>query len=414
MRASMAPLFALLVVGCAVNPAEGEADLAVRSDALETIAPVHGVNLDVQIPPSQESDEDPELDGPVIHHPGQFPSLQAAVDTAPDGAVIRLSPGTYYEALTLTGKSLTVVGAGAGATRLDGANVFGSLVTLGAGAHLRLRHLALSTGHDAITSAVDPPRSFGARPKLDLQAIVVAGNGNGGAIHGTFQRVIARNASLFDLDIGLVLSSTPKVVLDSVTVDAQKTGLYIDNRKERGNCITRVSDTTIRGREKGGLVVLGSKTTVQVERVTVHDSAIAGIGLFGVRAATLSFVRVERTAKRPDSMFGNGLIVWGSNATMSDSTIAHSAGAGILATGCAGGGLSASLSMARTTLSCNALDMSVHTLDEVAPTVTCGPGSVTLDDLGGNACSQQSSASCATDRGACRAQTTELAPIHPY
>ena len=51
-----------------------------------------------------------------VVHPGE--SIQAAVDQARSGDTIRLTPGTWQEAVCIQGKGLTVVGAGAGRTTI--------------------------------------------------------------------------------------------------------------------------------------------------------------------------------------------------------------------------------------------------------------------------------------------------------
>jgi predicted outer membrane repeat protein len=59
------------------------------------------------------------LDG-TIDVPSEASSLQAALDFAPDGATVRLAPGTYAGAVSCSGKSISIVGAGEGATVIRG------------------------------------------------------------------------------------------------------------------------------------------------------------------------------------------------------------------------------------------------------------------------------------------------------
>ena len=60
--------------------------------------------------------------------PGCFQTIQAAVDAANDGDTIRVSPGTFAGGITIT-KSVSAVGAGAGATVIEGG---GPVITIGA------------------------------------------------------------------------------------------------------------------------------------------------------------------------------------------------------------------------------------------------------------------------------------------
>src|SRR5438067_6366702 len=50
-----------------------------------------------------------------VHVPGQYATIQSAIDAAPTGATIVVAPGTYTEQVSIT-KSVSVRGAGAFAT----------------------------------------------------------------------------------------------------------------------------------------------------------------------------------------------------------------------------------------------------------------------------------------------------------
>jgi hypothetical protein len=63
----------------------------------------------------------------VSAKPGCFATLQAAVDTAQDGDTIEVGPGTFQGGITIL-KSLRLVGAGSGATTIQGG---GPVVTIG-------------------------------------------------------------------------------------------------------------------------------------------------------------------------------------------------------------------------------------------------------------------------------------------
>lgn len=52
---------------------------------------------------------------PVLHVPGQYATIQSAIDAAPTGATIVVAPGTYTEQVSIT-KSVFLRGAGASAT----------------------------------------------------------------------------------------------------------------------------------------------------------------------------------------------------------------------------------------------------------------------------------------------------------
>jgi|GEM_PF-5587825 len=57
--------------------------------------------------------------GAVINVPGDYPTIQAAIDHASTGDIVQVAAGTYYEKITLK-DGVCVSGAGAGATIIDG------------------------------------------------------------------------------------------------------------------------------------------------------------------------------------------------------------------------------------------------------------------------------------------------------
>jgi tRNA A-37 threonylcarbamoyl transferase component Bud32 len=65
----------------------------------------------------------------ILRVPGDFQTIEEAIEDAPEGAVILIGPGVYYEQLVLHSRSLTLVGEfGASATVLDVTHVDGSAI----------------------------------------------------------------------------------------------------------------------------------------------------------------------------------------------------------------------------------------------------------------------------------------------
>jgi len=58
---------------------------------------------------------------PAIHVPGDYPSIQEAIDAAVEGALVLVAPGTYVENIDFLGKMITLRGAlGPDVTVIDG------------------------------------------------------------------------------------------------------------------------------------------------------------------------------------------------------------------------------------------------------------------------------------------------------
>jgi hypothetical protein len=69
------------------------------------------------------------LSAGVIHVPTDYGTVQEAIDAAADGDIIEIAAGTYAENLIISGKSLTLRGAGATSTILDGQMLDGVIDT---------------------------------------------------------------------------------------------------------------------------------------------------------------------------------------------------------------------------------------------------------------------------------------------
>lgn len=338
----------------------------------------------------------------LVYIPGQWPSLQAAIDAAPDGATIELGAGTFYEPVALAGKRLTLVGAGKNATTFDGANVPGPLVTLGSGGDLRLKDLALVSPAQAIAS-VAPNGNPGA-----LRLVNVAAHGDSMAAEGRFASFRAKGV---DFTGPVAISDTATLVFDKVTANAPDPSggpaVRIDNRGLSSTpCIVSLNRVTALAGAAGGIAILGGACPVYASRIGVAGARVFGIGFFQTAFARVFDAHVVNTFADTAGKLGDGVYVWASHVQLVDSKIENSARAGVSVFGCDGDGTSASVSLTGTDLSCNAFDMNYESVSLLAPATSCSSKSATLTDGGLNACS-----ACDKSPIGCKAQSANLKPI---
>jgi parallel beta-helix repeat protein len=91
-----------------------------------------------------------------IYVPGDYPTIQAAVDAAPSGATVHVGPGTYPEQVVI-GKDLTIAGSGVDATVIQSPatltpfavntrinSPLAAIVRVGHGAQVRISGLTVS------------------------------------------------------------------------------------------------------------------------------------------------------------------------------------------------------------------------------------------------------------------------------
>ncbi len=93
---------------------------------------------------------------PGLLVPGQFPTIQQAINAAVDGNIISVAPGVYEEEIDFLGKAIIVQGAPVAI--IDGAG--GSAVSLssGEGPNSVLRNLVIRNSHTAISLTGTSPR----------------------------------------------------------------------------------------------------------------------------------------------------------------------------------------------------------------------------------------------------------------
>ncbi|MEZ4451921.1 MAG: putative metal-binding motif-containing protein [Nannocystaceae bacterium] len=129
--------------------------------------------------------------------PSICPTIQAAVDVAPDGAVICVAPGVYAEHVTLAGHDLTLLGLeGPAMTTIDGATTGRPLtIEQGEGPETRIEGFTLTRGRAAKGAGL---YVSGASPTL-VDLVFVDNHAEGDSAYGGGAYLRETSASLTDV-----------------------------------------------------------------------------------------------------------------------------------------------------------------------------------------------------------------------
>ncbi len=114
-------------------------------------------------------------DAAILKVPQQYGTIQAAVNAAQEGDTVRVAPGSFTEHVRIEGKAITLAGAGAAQTSIDGGGT-GRVVTVS------------GTGTGLVTIA-----GFTLRNGVIRWDALDVGPGQGGAIYAESSNIAIRN-----------------------------------------------------------------------------------------------------------------------------------------------------------------------------------------------------------------------------
>ncbi len=356
--------------------------------------------------------------------PSQCPTVQAAVDRASDGAIIRVAVGVFVGRVVTGSKRLTIEGVSRDATslRADGA---GALVQVGPRGSLTLRNLDLVGGTPGIQLAPgltgSSPSSFANPAALSLDRVGVralaaggaagAGGGTGSAgadsgVRGPVDEFSMRQSNVLDSKgkAGVALTAVSKVVIADSGFLGNRAGGIDVQLKASAACSFALRATTVLWSGGPGVRVRGA-CPVTIDGVTVQGSVLAGVMLERTGPASLVNSSLLSTRSLADGRFGDGLQVSGGAVGVWNTLIEENARAGVLVAGC---DASTALSLDTTRMSCNhGFDLDIETWAGLAGGA-CAPGArgPALTDGAGNAC-----APCDGPYAGCHAVSSSLSPI---
>jgi hypothetical protein len=257
----------------------------------------------------------------TLQVPGQFRTIQAAVDAASTGDTIAIAAGTYDQPFVVSGKRLDIVGAGVGRVLLTSSDPSVGIATYTDGGGGELSGMSLEGGAYGIGSGSDVRSTPSA---LVVRTVTVSGGYRG--IFGSFSSLALLGVTVHDTRWnGISLVSVLKLALsfDVEVYNAGGDGLFVSN--------VGAGDMLISGdfhnNALAGIYVKGNNGTVHMIFVTadhngigiVADGATLGIALSsladnyqsdgqggctgaGLIAAYASFVTVSGTIFRDNCL----------------------------------------------------------------------------------------------------------------
>lgn len=364
-----AVLAAVAFAGCAAPPGDDEA-VGATGEAL-VLSPV--------LPSLVLCTKD-------TYVPSQYGTVQAAVDATCSGGTVHIGPGSYVGA-TITDKRVSVVGAGSGATSLRAPAFFATALGFRGRAAGTVSELAITSGWVGVGLYAAATDASAIPVDVTLRNVVVTGTMDG--VSGRARGVTVETTEIHHTNIGIDLTGASYVVIrGSIVHDETGDGIRV---QMAGTPLCSVSLEDVRVAANGGRgasIDAAGLCTVDVLRLLADHDTQAGLAITrspGASIRTSAFT----TTQPKNGLFGDGLVARDAHVHVDGCAFDRNARAGISAWG------SAVVSIARTTLTCNAFDLEVE-------------DAARFEDGGGVACAAPSD--CGS-YGSCHAVSTSLTPV---
>ena len=244
----------------------------------------------------------PAFFAPTLDVPGQYASVQQAIEAAPAGAIIRIGPGTYREALVIT-RPVALIGAADGSTRIDAADAE-SVVTVRATREVRIEGLTVVGGDHGILVE-------------ESQAVQLIGNHVIGARFAGIR--LSRAAALIKknevragagpygmgIELANTMSRPPSVITGNVVVGATREGIILHNSH------AMIESNTITGSGLRG-VSISEMSMATIAKNTIMDNADAGIWVVDSSVADIAGNHIGAMRVGPEGRLnGIGVFYYG-------------------------------------------------------------------------------------------------------
>lgn len=265
------------------------------------------------------------LSGTVLNVPGDFSTIQQAINAAGKGDTIQIAAGTYNEILTVDGKSFALSGNGSGSTIIRGATTGGtvSVITIDHNSRIAVSNLTVQNGAKGIyvTNNSDTEINQVVVENCGVRGVEVDTNSHARITNSTMANnegdgigagrnanvTLSSNISLTDngrCGLFLILGSTG--YLDSATLTSssnEHSGICLDYNSTIGveKSAVTMTDNGVNGLRVSGSSSIGFDSD---STVTIDESGEAGVGIYSssrlysdgtmvVSNSTLNGVEVE-------------------------------------------------------------------------------------------------------------------------
>jgi hypothetical protein len=236
-----------------------------------------------------------QADCTIMIQPGQ--SLQKAIDSAPEGAVICLSVGTFEESSITIYKSLTLQGTGSEKTILKAKDKDKPVIKVGGTSEIRIEDLAA-------TGAVDSAGLFiHEKSKVTLIRLNLSNNLYGLIAVGLV-KVSLKECEISNNGIGILVDRSAQVDLTNCLLFAHRsTGLMIGEFAVLTMANSSIFDNSFDG------VSIGSFSSVYIENSRVYSNrGFAGVTVGGV-SPSLSIVNSQIYSNETTGLLTRGSAV---------------------------------------------------------------------------------------------------------
>jgi Holliday junction resolvasome RuvABC ATP-dependent DNA helicase subunit len=201
----------------------------------------------------------------VSQQPGAYPTIQDALEVATDGAVISIAPGVYPEAVNLTGRRLSLVGAGEpGSVTIDASSRGGPAIRA-VSSDVTLRGLVLKSTEAAVSASAG---------QLRLEKCEITAGYGAGVTVGDGIELTATDVRILGGQYGFVVEDAGGVIDKCEVRNVADDGIIV---RLGANPIIR--NSTVAGCGFRGVYVY------QAGRPTIERCDISGTGDAGISVA---------------------------------------------------------------------------------------------------------------------------------